>query len=279
MRFRSKVCPRAAQRRLAPGAPRRWCGSRRSTAAIRRTKCRIATAGWSSDAPFKGEPKECCAWSTARAACVVPRAGARARERLRPRPPWTRSTLARPVGRQRPVVLEDRSQSTIATAIRALIATENVHADGTRVVRQVGDWSTAWAKAIRPRARGRSSIARTSTTRARRSACGSCARACTRAWSASLRTTTKVRDDRHAPRVDRRAAEPGSARPRGEARRRLTNFADPQPQIRGIRSELVKYQRADGVALSATLYLPANYEPGTRCWTTRRCRSSATPRR
>jgi dipeptidyl aminopeptidase/acylaminoacyl peptidase len=45
---------------------------------------------------------------------------------------------------------------------------------------------------------------------------------------------------------------------------RLTEFRDPTPQIRGIRKELVKYQRPDGVPLSATLYLPANYQPGTR---------------
>jgi len=44
----------------------------------------------------------------------------------------------------------------------------------------------------------------------------------------------------------------------------LTDFADPQPSIRGVKRELVKYQRADGVQLSATLYLPANYVSGTR---------------
>ncbi|MBX3416782.1 MAG: S9 family peptidase [Pirellulaceae bacterium] len=44
----------------------------------------------------------------------------------------------------------------------------------------------------------------------------------------------------------------------------LTQFGDPTPQIRGIRKELVKYNRADGVPLSATLYLPADYQPGTR---------------
>lgn len=44
----------------------------------------------------------------------------------------------------------------------------------------------------------------------------------------------------------------------------LTEFPDPVPQIRGIRKELVKYQRADGVDLSATLYLPADYEEGQR---------------
>ncbi len=45
---------------------------------------------------------------------------------------------------------------------------------------------------------------------------------------------------------------------------KLTEFPDPTPQIRGIKKELVTYQRADGVPLSATLYLPEDYQPGTR---------------
>ncbi len=44
----------------------------------------------------------------------------------------------------------------------------------------------------------------------------------------------------------------------------ITDFVDPTPQIRKIRKQLVKYQRADGVPLSATLYLPADYREGTR---------------
>ncbi|MDA7861514.1 prolyl oligopeptidase family serine peptidase, partial [bacterium] len=44
----------------------------------------------------------------------------------------------------------------------------------------------------------------------------------------------------------------------------LTSFPDPTPQIRGIKKQLVKYERSDGVPLSATLYLPANYKQGTR---------------
>jgi dipeptidyl aminopeptidase/acylaminoacyl peptidase len=47
-------------------------------------------------------------------------------------------------------------------------------------------------------------------------------------------------------------------------RQALTDFPDPQPQLRGIHKELVKYQRADGVPLSATLYLPADYQEGER---------------
>ncbi|MDG2185902.1 MAG: prolyl oligopeptidase family serine peptidase, partial [Mariniblastus sp.] len=44
----------------------------------------------------------------------------------------------------------------------------------------------------------------------------------------------------------------------------LTDFQDPTPEIRGIKKQLVNYKRADGVPLSATLYLPADYKEGTR---------------
>ncbi len=45
---------------------------------------------------------------------------------------------------------------------------------------------------------------------------------------------------------------------------RLTDFADPAPQLRGIQSRLVTYKRADGVPLSFTLYLPPGYQEGQR---------------
>ncbi|MFN0205311.1 MAG: prolyl oligopeptidase family serine peptidase [Planctomycetota bacterium] len=44
----------------------------------------------------------------------------------------------------------------------------------------------------------------------------------------------------------------------------ITEFKDPTPQIRSIKKEIVKYKRADGTGLSATLYLPADYKTGTR---------------
>mgnify|MGYP006195710809 CR=1 FL=1 len=50
----------------------------------------------------------------------------------------------------------------------------------------------------------------------------------------------------------------------GEAPRALTSFPDPAPQLRGVTRELLTYTRADGVQLSATLYLPANYRRGER---------------
>ncbi len=54
-----------------------------------------------------------------------------------------------------------------------------------------------------------------------------------------------------------RALEAGATKP-------LTDFPDPTPQIRGIKKQLVKYEREDGVSLSATLYLPADYKEGQR---------------
>ena len=47
-------------------------------------------------------------------------------------------------------------------------------------------------------------------------------------------------------------------------RKQLTDFPDLMPQLRGIRKQLVTYHRPDGVPLSFTLYLPADYQPGQR---------------
>lgn len=48
------------------------------------------------------------------------------------------------------------------------------------------------------------------------------------------------------------------------SRRELTHFPDSAPQLRGIKRQLITYARADGVQLSATLYLPADHRPGQR---------------
>jgi dipeptidyl aminopeptidase/acylaminoacyl peptidase len=50
----------------------------------------------------------------------------------------------------------------------------------------------------------------------------------------------------------------------GASLKALTNFKNPAPQTAGIKKQLVNYKRADGVPLSFTLYLPADYKPGTR---------------
>jgi dipeptidyl aminopeptidase/acylaminoacyl peptidase len=47
-------------------------------------------------------------------------------------------------------------------------------------------------------------------------------------------------------------------------RTQLTHFDDPAPELTRLSKELIKYQRDDGVPLSGTLYLPPDYEQGTR---------------
>lgn len=51
---------------------------------------------------------------------------------------------------------------------------------------------------------------------------------------------------------------------KGGEKKALTSLADPTPQIRAIKKELVKYKRADGVECNFTLYLPPDYKAGTR---------------
>jgi dipeptidyl aminopeptidase/acylaminoacyl peptidase len=48
------------------------------------------------------------------------------------------------------------------------------------------------------------------------------------------------------------------------SRVQLTDNKDPAPELTGLTKELIKYRRADGVPLSGTLYLPPNYQRGTR---------------
>lgn len=43
----------------------------------------------------------------------------------------------------------------------------------------------------------------------------------------------------------------------------LTNFTDPRPWYRDVQPEVIRYERADGVTLSATLYLPPGYNAAT----------------
>lgn len=46
-----------------------------------------------------------------------------------------------------------------------------------------------------------------------------------------------------------------------QALRAITRFPNPYPQFTAVRKELITYRRADGVALSGTLYLPPNRDP------------------
>lgn len=41
----------------------------------------------------------------------------------------------------------------------------------------------------------------------------------------------------------------------------ITQFPHPYPQLKSLQKELIKYERKDGVQLTATLYLPPDYDP------------------
>ena len=43
----------------------------------------------------------------------------------------------------------------------------------------------------------------------------------------------------------------------------LTSFTDPQPALRNLKKEKINYKRSDGIDLTATVYLPAGFKPGT----------------
>ena len=59
--------------------------------------------------------------------------------------------------------------------------------------------------------------------------------------------------------------DPGNLRLHANGSARfLTRFPDPHPELTGIKRELVTYKRADGVDLTATLYLPPGYKPGDK---------------
>ncbi len=47
-------------------------------------------------------------------------------------------------------------------------------------------------------------------------------------------------------------------------KRAVTEFKDPQPQVRDVLRQYVTYKRNDGVTLSGTLYLPPGYKQGTK---------------
>ncbi|HEX7152547.1 MAG TPA: prolyl oligopeptidase family serine peptidase [Thermoanaerobaculia bacterium] len=80
-------------------------------------------------------------------------------------------------------------------------------------------------------------------------------------------SVSEVLDDRASRIVTRResVAEPPQYVLRDLVRRiaprQLTNFPHPSPQLAQAKKELIHYQRADGVKLTATLYTPPGYDP------------------
>jgi len=88
-----------------------------------------------------------------------------------------------------------------------------------------------------------------------------------RSGNGSYETVVSILDDDGTRLLTRREspAEPPNYYIReGSSLTPLTKIADPNPQLRGIQKQIVTYQRADGVPLSFTLYLPPDYKEGTR---------------
>jgi dipeptidyl aminopeptidase/acylaminoacyl peptidase len=46
------------------------------------------------------------------------------------------------------------------------------------------------------------------------------------------------------------------------ATKAITSFQDPQPALRKVKKEKITYKRSDGVDLTATVYMPADFKPG-----------------
>ena len=176
---------------------------------------------------------------------------------------WLRTTLRDLSGEQRPdVVVEDRSVNDRYGNPGAI--QNEVRVNGTRVARQVGEWVFRAGEGDTPGGArpffARQNLATLATERL---------------WTCDegvYESVVAIADvgPNGTPRILTRRESPNEP-PNlylqdlaGAKRVELTKFADPQPSIRGIQKRLVTYQRADGVDLSATLYTPANWQPGTR---------------
>lgn len=171
---------------------------------------------------------------------------------------WVRSTLhdlARPEAAGR--TLEDRSIRDRYGDPGRLVTT--LDEAGSTVVRQFGDWVYRAGSGASPEGMlpflDRQNLASLETERL---------------WRCSPETYESVAavvdEERFVTRHETPTSPPNYRLHElgAEETRALTQFPDPTPQLRSLHKELVTYERADGIPLSATLYLPADYEDGTR---------------
>jgi dipeptidyl aminopeptidase/acylaminoacyl peptidase len=216
------------------------------------------------DAPFEGEPRQLLRTEHRARGLTwfADPAKVLASEYDRDRR-WTRTLLvdlADPAAA--PVVLEDRSVRDRYADQGRLVS--EVTTQGARVLRQDGDWvyragegdSEAGARPFLDR----QNLRTLETERLWRCAPGCYERVAAIAISGADRKPSFVsiyESPDEPPNWRLRDLQDGSVLS-------LTSFTDPTPQLRGIQKQLVTYPRADGVQLSATLYLPKGYEPGAR---------------
>jgi len=175
---------------------------------------------------------------------------------------WVRATLYDLSQGATLGVLEDRSVNDRYGAPGSIAMT--LLPDGARVARQAGDWifrlgEGASDEGSRPFL-DRQNLATRAVERLWR---------CDDASFESVSAIVSANGDGKPTVITRRETpvEPPNLHLRdlaASSSKPLTQFPDPQPQIRAVKKELIKYQRDDGVQLSATLYTPASHVEGER---------------
>ncbi len=174
---------------------------------------------------------------------------------------WTTSTLHALDGAVDPTIFFDRSvRDRYGDPGRIMLEAD---ANGFAIAQQAGDWiflsgAGASSEGNRPFL-DRRSLSSLATERLWR--CGDDV-------SESVVALVNMQDEQRTVITRRESnTQPGNYFLRDlqrDSETQLTHNVDPTPQLRGIKKQIVKYKRADGVPLSATLYLPADYQPGTR---------------
>jgi len=173
---------------------------------------------------------------------------------------WTRATLADldDPGIER--VLEDRSVRDRYGDPGSLV-TESLPTGG-RIVSQRGEWALRTGQGATPAGPfpflARQSLSTGEREDLWRTAEGSF-EPIVAAWHEgdAIRFVTRHESPTSPPNLRLRTLDDPAAEPVA-----LTAFPDPTPQIRGVTKRLLTYERADGVPLSATLYLPADHREG-----------------
>jgi dipeptidyl aminopeptidase/acylaminoacyl peptidase len=215
-------------------------------------------------APFEGEPRELLrtqhrarglAWMAAPSQVISTDYD---RDRR-----WTRSQLldlADPAAK--PIVLDDRSVNDRYADPGSVLSLSD--ARGARLVRQDGPWIYRSGSGDSPGGArpflDRQNLESGEVERLWRCAPGSyetLADVQTSSPSAKPRVLTVYESPEQPPNWRLRDLERDTIE-------ELTDFPDPTPQMRGVHKELVTYTRADGVPLSATLYLPKDRREGER---------------
>lgn len=176
---------------------------------------------------------------------------------------WTRTRLFDLDDPSKPVaVLDDRSQNDRYGNPGALVLDENAH--GEPVVRQDGNFVYRMGEG-ESKEGARPFLDRFDLTTAKTERLWQCAPNTYESLVAMLESgadrkptvVTSLEAKEIQPNLQLRNLD-------ADSQTALTNFPDPQPQLRGITKQLIRYKRADGVDLSATLYLPKDHRPGEK---------------